>query len=618
MAMLYMNDVDPIQRLERKAFLQFMALDYCILKQTKELITIVYSGYDPPQPSKDHPSEKLKENPYKFDSDMVQDLMDFMSNPDNSDVVDELLKYFQDYNISISLQQIFSHILINAKRVHELQSIEIEDISGTSESYGTTDQVDEDILDYYREIRNSRVKEELEKANTGTPIRGEFEDIVIEIVKAIGDFSNSDNENILQKNKISVIEEIEHERDLVKKLFHTLEEEIKRLEEEKVKGLKEEKIKRLEEGIKRSKEEIKGLEEEGKSSEEIKRLKEEEIKGLEEGIKGLEEEIKRLEEGGMQGLEEEVKRVKEEEVKRLEEKVKGLKEEGIKRSKEEIKGLKEEGIKSLEEEVKRVKEEEGKSPQGIIYDDYTNVIHLAGLLNVYEILRVFLPNSIEGIVNSSILSTVSDYWGKLFVEPQPEMVNTLLTTLPKISQRFETSTTTSKSQEDIHYGCLKLIREFLQKTIKDVRISELHDLSQNPSAANCLVVFRNLRALKPVKLNEEWIKEWNHRDNLSNRLGFIYTSWWVLTSERELNILFQFALDITEDTTIFGIPDRNIIIPAAVFPGNLESTPRTTATSTIDLDYENDKRRIKIKEERLNIPGQLEKVLIQDGVKWLI
>ena len=479
MAMVNMNDVDPIQRLERKAFLQFMALDYCILKQTKELITIVNSRY--PQPSKDNPFEKLKENPYKFDSDMVHILMNIMSDPDNSDVIDELLKYFHDYNISISLQQIFSHILINAKRVHELQSIEIEDISGTSESYGTTDQLDEDILNYYREIRNSRVKEELEKANTGTPLRGEFEDIVIEIVKAIADFSNRDIENILQKNKNSVIEEIRHERNLVDRLFSPeikILEEIKRLEGEGIKRFEE--IKRLEgEGIKRFEEQ------------EIKRFKEEKVKSLEEKVKGLkDDEVKRLKEeksleekGKVKSLEEkviglkdEVKRLKEQENKGLIE-IKRLEGEGIKRLEgnkilEEIKRLEGEGIKRFEE-IKRL-EGEVKRPQGIIYDYdtdyytdyYTDVINLAGLLKVYEILGVFLPNSIEGIVNSSILSTVSDYWGKLFVEPQPEMVNTLLTTLPKISQRFETSTTTSEKQQDLRYGCLKLIREFLQISIK--------------------------------------------------------------------------------------------------------------------------------------------------------
>lgn len=145
------------------------------------------------------------------------------------------------------------------------------------------------------------------------------------------------------------------------------------------------------------------------------------------------------------------------------------------------------------------------------------------------------------------------------------------------------------------------------------------DLSQNPTAANCLVVFRNLRALKQLPIENKPLPPilWDVEKDPSGRLSFIYTSWWVLTSDRELNILFEFALNIT-DRTKFDIPADVKVIPAAVFPGNLESTPRTTATSTIDLDYENDKRRIKIKEERLNIPGQLEKVLIQDGVRWLI
>ena len=105
--------------------------------------------------------------------------------------------------------------------------------------------------------------------------------------------------------------------------------------------------------------------------------------------------------------------------------------------------------------------------------------------------------------------------------------------------------------------------------------------------ANCLVVFRNLRALK--KYEDELPEiEWDVKDDPSGRLSFIYTSWWVLTSDRELNILFQFALNITNPTK-FGIPNKDEVNPAAVFPGNLSQLLGLRQQCPIDLDYENDK-----------------------------
>jgi hypothetical protein len=40
--------------------------------------------------------------------------------------------------------------------------------------------------------------------------------------------------------------------------------------------------------------------------------------------------------------------------------------------------------------------------------------------------------------------------------------------------------------------------------------------------------------------------------------------------------------------------------------------------SLIDLDFENDKRRIKIKEEKMKRSGELEKVMMNEGGRGLI
>jgi hypothetical protein len=509
MSSLNIGDVDPIQRLGRKALLQFVALDYCIHIQAKALAAAILQRSNIQGPVPWSLGNDLLKNPYRLDSNMVTELSDYTTfAPTPTSQMLNILQVFRDYNISIALQQILSHVLINTQRVVEMQSVELEQISGTSESYGTTDQIDNDVLNYYRDIRNSRVKEELEAANFGTPIRGEYEEIIIKLIESIGDLSNQDVENLLQNNMNYIVDELKRERDLLSMVFPMNEEP---------------------------------------------------------------------------------------------------------------------------QLVPDVMTTPGNPLKPNILVDYIQVyrkiINLAGLTGVVDIFDIYLPGDVIGIVNSDIFSAILDYWGHLFTENQPVIINTLTTTLPKISERFVTSITPSISQQDLRYNCLRLIVDYLQQSIKSIRLDEMQNISENPTAANSLVVLRSLRAKQdmlnvPAPANQLIDTQWYMKNDPTGRLGFMFNCWWALTTERELNILFKFAHDI-----IYVLPPISPdpyglgtgVIPAAVFPGNLDSSSvLENSKSLIDLDYENDKRRIRIKEEKLKRFGELEKVLISEGGRWFI
>jgi len=572
---------DPVERLGRKTLLQFIALDYCIYKQ----IEILISNFSPDL------QKELLNNPYKFTSKMIHELnpntIEGLRNESGgTSVRSKLINAFMHYNISICLQQIICYVLINTPRVVDLQKVDVEDTDGTSESYATQDTIDEEVIKYYRDIRDNKVKEELESANLGRPIDGKFEDILVTIVQSLGDFSNQDIENILQENKNIIPEERKREYDLIEDIF------------------------------------------------------------------------------------------------------------------------------------------ENENPT------YEEMESNAGFKNVFDNMSKFLPQDISGIFNSTLFYSILDYWGKLFSEAQPEIINTLATKLPSIKERFVTSTTDSTTQQEFRYKSLKLLSDFLDKSIKPIRINQLSNVSSNPSAANCLVILRSLRVLDlkskilnsslaklkqelkayvevlndhlqgdnattmksftdkaidtkdnldklinefftlikdkqyvtnnkttvDAKNNLEEMKNFKistknkidpkalqlHIDQINNaipssdrladevsnlfvvendqtgRLNFLYTCTWLLSQDKELNILFDFAFRHTTSTEFDSIQDK--VNSASMFPGSLDygKEARTGSATLIDLDLENDRRKISIKEEKLKRAGDLEKVLDKDGVKWLI
>jgi hypothetical protein len=498
------QEINPVQRVWAKTFLQFVTLDYCIQSEIERLfLTLENSDVV----VLDDMKNEIRNNPYKLTSKMISKLEEIYNEFDGLDTFlgedslgmgDSFLNDLTNYYISILLQQILSQVLVNPRKLYEMQTIETEEeIKSASDSFGTTNKIDDDLVTYYRDLRNEKNKEMLETATENSPIDGEIEEILITVINSIADFSNTSEENILRNLKASYFDEKERENRLLYHLFQIPKTNDETLE--------------------------------------------------------------------------------------------------------------------TDEEIRETTS-----------DKYEELFEKSGLNTLKTELSNLIPFDFYGIINFDIFSDLMTVWNQLFQENDPEVINTLIGNLPKILEKFLLSKTESTSCcEDIKYrhNCLLIITDFIQKTLTPLRIEETSHLSQYPSAYNCLVSFRSLRAFKNIG-------EWHLNEYLNiekrdrSRLGFLYVCYWCLSPQPELGILFGKVFDWFGKKIIdknYGISEdeQSKINPFSMFPGSLERSIGSSV-SVIDMDYETDKRRFKNKESRLQKPGELEKVLNSDGVRWLI
>ena len=520
------QEINPVQRIWAKTFLQFVSLDYCIQSAIERLFSKP-KGSNVEKVQEDMINE-IRNNPYKLTSKMISKLEELYNSWDEFDRQgnyackdpknnqpckgDIFLEDLTNYYISILLQQILSQVLVNPRKLYEMQTIEIEEeIKSASDSFGTTNKIDDDLITYYRDLRNEKNKEILEASNENSPIDGELEEIIIILINSIADFSNNSEENILRNLKSTYFDENGREYDLLTQLF----EVPKRVSLE-----------------------------ESKTTKESKTTPESQLLDI---------------------------------------------------------------ISETSEKYKELFEK-------------------SGLETLRSELSNLIPFDFYGIINFDIFSDLLTIWNKLFQENEPEILNTLIGNLPKILERFFLSKTESTCCEDTKYrhNCLQIITDFIHKTLTPIRIEEISNLSQYPSAANCLISFRSLRAFKNVG---EWdlYNYLNYNETIKkdrSRLGFLYVCWWSLSPQPELGILFGkvfkwFETGIIENKYGISGSEQLKINPFSMFPGSLERSIGSSV-SVIDMDYENDIRRFNIKESRLQKPGELEKVLNSDGVRWLI
>jgi hypothetical protein len=226
---LSLEEKDQIQSFGRRAYLQFVALDYIILRTYQGIASKVN---DDPQNS------KLKfTNPYNLDGEQLDALFKAMkkkeeereskrlagthgsgSEPVERERQSKILKLFKDYMISLTVQRMISYALINTRRVFELKSIPLENLEGQSNIYATTDKLDKEVIMYRREALQRKILEEMENANMGMPLAGDVQEIISRLVFAIGDLTPS-VETYVESEVISNPDQDKAERELVKELF---------------------------------------------------------------------------------------------------------------------------------------------------------------------------------------------------------------------------------------------------------------------------------------------------------------------------------------------------------------------------------------------------------------
>jgi hypothetical protein len=195
--------------------------------------------------------------------------------------------------------------------------------------------------------------------------------------------------------------------------------------------------------------------------------------------------------------------------------------------------------------------------------------------------------------------------------------------------------------------------DFLDGALTPIRLEEFTELSQNPLASTILKVFRSLLLLDQRQTEKKWFSDFERKSakpdqmitkpdqmitkpdqmittpdqstldlDPSYRLSFLYILYWLLTPLRELNILFKFAetILVRVRSDYFTEEQLKEIVESSMFPGNLDPSgggPQIPGIS-IQSDYDNDRRNMMVKQNRVTRSGLLAVTLQDDGIRWFI
>jgi hypothetical protein len=277
-------------------------------------------------------------------------------------------------------------------------------------------------------------------------------------------------------------------------------------------------------------------------------------------------------------------------------------------------------------------------PQDQIY--LLDILEHSGLKSVIDTLEFTLPDDVFAIANSSVLSRLVNTWGVLFTEYQPEGIDLLINMLPTVKDRFRSSVTQSETQQDLKDDAFEVIEEFLDDTLIPIRTNDLDSLLNNPSATSSLYYFRSLRVLmgdgKFDPTQEVMKEQWDaFRDNTA-RIKFLRLIHWILTDDKELEELIEYALRLKALSTppdndgVEIAPDKEgvlrghikihdiTVIPGVLFSGTLEMADVIPGGGMLmDMNYAREQKNKQLLKTRLKRSGGLEGAVKDARVRWM-
>ncbi len=145
------------QTIDRVMVLQFFALDFCILKQIRELRQYLLAG--------NYCREDLPIDAYYLSPEIISGL-EKLSNNGNANV----LVSFKKYVIYKSFQEMWSYAIASPSAIHDFQRGPQIDVEDAFDVYRTTDRADPKISAAYEEAQQKIFLTQLTKVNRGTPL----------------------------------------------------------------------------------------------------------------------------------------------------------------------------------------------------------------------------------------------------------------------------------------------------------------------------------------------------------------------------------------------------------------------------------------------------------------
>jgi hypothetical protein len=234
MSDISLEDKDTIQSSGRRTFLQFVTVDYLILRTYENIARRKEDG----QPIFDATVEF--KNPYQLSKqaiDKLEDVIDFATptptlseriktkedevGTDISVVLEALdvAEVFRIYVICLVLQRMLSYALLNPRRLYDFKTEqEIEKTLRASNIYGTEDHVNDEASIYVTEILEQQILDAIKENNAGQPIEEDIKEIIKKMVLHAGHLFDKDTGRVAIGLEGDV-EEAKIEDDLVASLF---------------------------------------------------------------------------------------------------------------------------------------------------------------------------------------------------------------------------------------------------------------------------------------------------------------------------------------------------------------------------------------------------------------
>jgi hypothetical protein len=234
MSDISLEDKDTIQSSGRRTFLQFVTVDYLILRTYENIARRKEDG----QPIFDATVEF--KNPYQLSKqaiDKLEDVIDFATPAKTlsdrikdkeaagprpiGDVLRDLdvSEVFRIYVICLVLQRMLSYALLNPRRLYDFKiEQEIEKTLRASNIYGTEDDVNDEASKYLTEILEQQILDAIKENNAGQPIEEDIKEIITKMVLHAGHLFDAGADRI-EIGLEGDVEEADIEDDLVASLF---------------------------------------------------------------------------------------------------------------------------------------------------------------------------------------------------------------------------------------------------------------------------------------------------------------------------------------------------------------------------------------------------------------
>jgi hypothetical protein len=238
--------------------------------------------------------------------------------------------------------------------------------------------------------------------------------------------------------------------------------------------------------------------------------------------------------------------------------------------------------------------------------DADNIIRAVGLENIFHQLFDLVQDDSSGGFNLEIFNSIRDIWGRLFSlnAGTPDGINYIEKELPSIESSFKTIIP-STSQQDRFADELDNVMDYLRGAIRQERLIDLRNVLNNPLPSIFINTFRSLRGLDTQALatTDSWLKY----DN-DNWFDYLFVIWWILTYEQKFSEIPDFASGRQ--------PPQGVNFDA-MFPGSLggpslvlaggpnQNIDQSNSSARLELEYATYERNLSSLDNQLGRPGGL-------------